>query len=265
MGCHKVQIINYIILANDIEAGPFLHQRMSSIRNCLVIEHIWRGFGYLSSEERRKWSNNGEARKDIARWQWMSQRSDPTLTSGRNLTFQNHHPLQPQHDPQLIWSSNRRLGWFELTWLPSLPNAHPHVLCWSHSSKGQLQVGGGLIGKKSTSVSSFIDIRQRTFSLNWLNEGRGCALHQIWSHFMPRLFGGNTPPPHTPTLVQSRQIKWAEQFLQGLAMSKGPNRPTLNPTQMKITKFFKEFCSQRFEKTDNLFILIIILSYVVFN
>ena len=42
-GILKVQIIKYIILANDIEAAPFLHQRMSSIRNCLGIEHIWRG------------------------------------------------------------------------------------------------------------------------------------------------------------------------------------------------------------------------------
>ena len=145
--------------------------------------------------------------------------------------------------------------------MPSLPNTHPHVLCWSHSSKGQLQVGGGLIGKKSASVSSFIDIRQKTFSLNWLNEGRGCALHQIWSHFMPRLFGGNTP---TPPLGPIKADKMSRTVFTGVGNVKGsqPTNPKPNPNENHKVP---EFCSQRFEKTDSLFNLIIILSYVVFR
>ena len=163
---------------------------------------------------------------------WAKEATQLLLLVGPHLSKSSSSTTSARPTIDMKFKQKTGLIWIDLIAFI----AHPHVLCWSHSSKGQLQVGGGLIGKKSASVSSFIDIRQRSFSLNWLNEGRGCALHQIWSHFMPRLFGGNTSPPLPPLLVQSRQIKWAEQFLQGLAMSKGPNRPTLNPTQMKITK-----------------------------
>ena len=127
-GILKVQIINYIILANDIEADPFLHQRMSSIRNCLGIEHIWRGFGYLSSEERRKWSNNGEAREDIARWHWMSQRSDPTLTSGRTSPFKIIFPYNLRTTDN--WYEVQTEDWVDLNWLDCLHCPIPiHTYC----------------------------------------------------------------------------------------------------------------------------------------
>ena len=207
---------------------------MSSIRNCLGIEHIWRGFGYLSSEERRKWSNNGEAREDIARWHWMSQRSDPTLTSGRTSPFKIIilYNLSTTNN----WYEVQTEDWVDLNWLDCLHCPMPiHTYCAGLILvKVSCRLGEVWLAKSPPRCHHSLTFDRGLFHLTGWMRAEGVPFTKF-GHILCRGCSVVTPP--TPPLVQSRQIKWAEQFLRGLAMSKGPNRPTLNPTQMKITEF----------------------------
>ena len=193
-GILKVQIIKYIILANDIEADPFLHQRMSSIRNCLGIEHIWRGFGYLSSEERRKWSNNGEAREDIARWHWMSQRSDPTLTSGRTSPFKIIilYNLGTTHN----WYEVQTEDWVDLNWLDCLHCPMPiHTYCAGLILvKVSCRLGEVWLAKSPPRCHHSLTFDRRLFHLTGWMRAEGVPF-TTFGHILCRGCSVVTPPP----------------------------------------------------------------------